>query len=221
MELLLRSDAARCLVGEYASCLELRSEVCKPLEDTSEPSILIMKLLVNNISQPAPNISHFLLHFDLENPSEQIVLKPKFPYSCLKVILDILEKLSKPKVNILLHEYGFELLYKLCSDAKTHDPMMNLLRGKEYLFFVKHLDTIGVCPLPEEHLLCISSLHQRTWLLKLLAVELYAGDVSRSTDLEACHSILEHLFGHENVENNVEHAGTPQIVTNSKVLDLR
>lgn len=59
---------------------------------------------------------------------------------------------------------------------------------------------------------------QRTWLLKLLAVELYAGDVSRSTDLEACHSILEYLFGHENVENNVAHAGTPQIVTNSKVL---
>lgn len=51
-------------------------------------------------------------------------------------------------------------------------------------------------------------------------MELCAGDVSRSTDLEACHSILEHLFGHENVENNVEHAGTPQIVTNSKVLDL-
>lgn len=100
VELLLRSDAARCLVGKYASCLELRSEVCKPLEDTSEPSILIMKLLVSNISQPAPNISHFLLHFDLENPSEQIVLKPKFPYrfSCLKssVIRSLFVPISVP-----------------------------------------------------------------------------------------------------------------------------
>lgn len=29
--------------------------------------------------------------------------------SCLKVILDILEKLSKPDVNALLHEFGFQV----------------------------------------------------------------------------------------------------------------
>ncbi|PRQ52154.1 putative nucleoporin Nup186/Nup192/Nup205 [Rosa chinensis] len=209
VELLLRSNAAISLIGKYAACLELRSEVCKSLDDASEPAILIMKLLEDNISQPAPNITHFLLHFDLESPTGQFVLQPKFPHSCLKVILEILDKLSKPKVNMSLHESGFKLLYKLCSDAKTHDSMMKLLRGKEYLFFAKHLDTIGVCPLPEEHSLCISSLHQRTWLLKLLAVELYVGDVNGSTDLEACDSILEHLFGHANVEN-----------TKSKVLEL-
>lgn len=38
---------------------------------------------------------------------------------------------------IFVWRFPFQLLYKLCSDAKTHDPMMNLLRGKEYLFFVK------------------------------------------------------------------------------------
>lgn len=29
--------------------------------------------------------------------------------SCLKVILDILEKLLKPDVNSLLHEFGFQV----------------------------------------------------------------------------------------------------------------
>ena len=30
-------------------------------------------------------------------------------YSCLKVILEILENLSKPDVNALLHEFGFQV----------------------------------------------------------------------------------------------------------------
>lgn len=29
--------------------------------------------------------------------------------SCLKVILDNLEKLSKPNINALLHEFGFQV----------------------------------------------------------------------------------------------------------------
>ncbi|XP_004305847.1 PREDICTED: uncharacterized protein LOC101295739 [Fragaria vesca subsp. vesca] len=146
------------------------------------------QLLDDNISQPAPNITHFLLHFDLESSTGQIVFEPKFPHSCLKVILETLEKLSK--LNMSLHESGFKLLYKLCSDAKTRNPMMKLLRGKEYLFFVKHL---CVCPCPEDSL-CISS-RQVASMINNLAVELYAGDVSRSTDLEACRSILEICLG--------------------------
>lgn len=33
-----------------------------------------------------------------------------FAPSCLKVILDILDKLSKPDVNALLHEFGFQVM---------------------------------------------------------------------------------------------------------------
>lgn len=39
---------------------------------------------------------------------------------------------------------------------------------------------------------CIS---QRAWILKLLAVELHAGDVSSSKHREACQTILSHLYG--------------------------
>ncbi|XP_016651919.1 PREDICTED: nuclear pore complex protein NUP205 [Prunus mume] len=237
VQLLLKSNAGSCLIEDYAACLELRSEACQIIENTSEdPGVLILQLLVDNISRPAPNITHLLLKFDLDSPIERTVLQPKFHYSCLKVILEILEKLSKPDVNVLLHEFGFKLLYELCLDPLTGGPTMDLLSSKKYQFFVKHLDTIGVAPLPKRNnnqALRISSLHQRAWLLRLLAIELHVGDVNSSTHREACLSILAHLFGQENVEtgidylashsfslqDGVEHAGT-RTVSKSKVLEL-
>ncbi|KAH0970347.1 hypothetical protein GBA52_022503 [Prunus armeniaca] len=237
VQLLLKSNAGSCLIEDYAACLELRSEACQIIENTSEdPGVLILQLLVDNISRPAPNITHLLLKFDLDSPIERTVLQPKFHYSCLKVILEILEKLSKPDVNVLLHEFGFKLLYELCLDPLTGGPTMDLLSSKKYQFFVKHLDTIGVAPLPKRNnnqALRISSLHQRAWLLRLLAIELHVGDVNSSTHREACLSILAHLFGQENVEtgidylashsfslqDGVEHSGT-RTVSKSKVLEL-
>lgn len=38
-------------------------------------------------------------------------------------------------------------------------------------------------------------LSQRAWLLKLLAVELHAGDVSNPHHRDACQTILSNLFG--------------------------
>nr|GMD42556.1 nuclear pore complex protein NUP205 isoform X1 [Ipomoea batatas]GMD45692.1 nuclear pore complex protein NUP205 isoform X1 [Ipomoea batatas]GMD47189.1 nuclear pore complex protein NUP205 isoform X1 [Ipomoea batatas] len=65
------------------------------------------------------------------------MLQPKFHYSCLKVILDQLEKLFKPDANALLHEFGFQLLYELCIDPLTCGPIMDLLSTKRYQFFIK------------------------------------------------------------------------------------
>ncbi|KAL5146992.1 Nuclear pore complex protein NUP205 [Glycine soja] len=200
VQLLLKSNASNSLIEDYAACLELRSEELQNLENNNDdPGILIMQLLIDNISRPAPNITHLLLKFDLDTPIERTVLQPKFYYSCMKVILDILEKLLKPGVNALLHEFGFQLLYELCVDPLTSGPTMDLLSNKKYLFFVKHLDTIGIAPLPKRNSnqsLRNSSLHQRAWLLKLLAVELHAGDVRSSNHREACQTILSYLFAH-------------------------
>ncbi|EPS58170.1 hypothetical protein M569_16646, partial [Genlisea aurea] len=65
-------------------------------------------LLIENISRPAPNISHLLLAFDVNDHVERTVLQPKFHYSCLKVLLDVLDRLSNPEVNALLHEFAFQ-----------------------------------------------------------------------------------------------------------------
>lgn len=236
VQLLLKYNAASSLVEDYAACLELRSEESQIIENSGDdPGVLIMQLLIDNISRPAPNITHLLLKFDLDTPIERTVLQPKFHYSCLKIILEILEKVSKPDVNALLHEFGFQLLYELCLDPLTCSPTMDLLSTKKYQFYVKHLDSIGVAPLPKRNsnqALRISSLHQRAWLLKLLAIELHAGYGSSSTHQEACHTILAHLFGQDHIEdtdrtlsapfmvqNITEHAGT-RTIGKSKVLEL-
>ncbi|KAL6006312.1 hypothetical protein ACLOJK_040359 [Asimina triloba] len=210
-QLLLKSNAANSLIEDYAACLELRSEECQVIENTKDDiGILILQLLIDNVNRPAPNVAHLLLKFGLDTPVERTVLQPKYHYSCLKVILDILEKLSKPDVNALLHEFSFQLLYELCLDPLTCGPTMDLLSVRKYQFFLMHLDTIGVAPLPKRNnnqVLRISSLHQkiklmnggrggaeRAWLLKLLALELHAGSMDAPVHREACLNILSELF---------------------------
>lgn len=47
VQLLLKSNAAGCLIEDYAACLELRSEECQFIEDSSEdPGILILQVSV-------------------------------------------------------------------------------------------------------------------------------------------------------------------------------
>lgn len=237
VQLLLKSNAAKSLVEDYAACLEVRSEECQIIENkVDDPGVLIMQLLIDNISRPAPNVTHLLLKFDIDHAVEQTVLQPKFHYSCLKVILEILDRLLKPEKNAMLHEFGFQLLYELSVDPLTCGPTMDLLSKKKYQFFVKHLDTIGIAPLPKRNSnqpLRISSLHQRAWLLKLLAVELHSGYMGGPSHREACQTILAHLFGRDVIEsgsdhvvydsvilrNGTEHAGT-QTISKNKVLEL-
>ncbi|KAJ4837663.1 hypothetical protein Tsubulata_013874 [Turnera subulata] len=236
VQLLLKSGAAGSLVEDYATCLEMRSEESQIIENRGDdPGVLIMQLLIDNIGRPAPNITHLLLKFDLDTPVERTVLQPKFHYSCLKVILETLEKLNKPDINSMLYEFGFQLLYELCLDPLTCGPTMDLLSKKKYQFFVKHLDAIGVAPLPKRNSnqpLRISSLHQRAWLLKLLAVELHCGHEGSSTHQETHQSILTHLFGRDIAEIGSDHIGPDslalqtsihtgtQTMTKSKVLEL-
>ncbi|CAK7343274.1 unnamed protein product [Dovyalis caffra] len=232
VQLLLKSNAANSLVEDYAACLEGRSEECQIIENKADDP----GLLIDNVSRPAPNVTHLLLKFDIDHAVEQTVLQPKFHYSCLKVILEILDRFLKPEKNAPLHEFGFQLLYELCVDPLTCGPTMDLLSKKKYQFFVKHLDTIGIAPLPKRNSnqpLRISSLHQRAWLLKLLAVELHAGYVGGPTHQEACQTILAHLFGRDVfasgsdrvvydsiiLRNGTEHTGT-QTISRSKVLEL-
>ncbi|CAA0815850.1 Nuclear pore complex protein NUP205 [Striga hermonthica] len=219
-QLLLKSNSANSLIEDYATCLELRSEEGQNFDDSSmDPGVLIMQLLIDNIGRPAPNITHLLLKFDVDSPVERTYLQPKFHYSCLKVILQILDELSKPEVNALLHEFGFQLVYELCVDPLTSAPTMDLLCTKKYQFFVKHLSSIGVSPLPNRN--CsqafrISSLHQRAWLLKLLTVELHSADMTDSNHRETCQSIMIELFGQRLTKDGIDCDASSFILQNEK-----
>lgn len=45
-----------------------------------------VQLLIDNISRPAPNITHLLLKFDLDSPVERTVLQPKFNFRYLSFV---------------------------------------------------------------------------------------------------------------------------------------
>ncbi|TVU02504.1 hypothetical protein EJB05_51989 [Eragrostis curvula] len=233
VQLLLKADVAKAIIEDYAACLEFRFDDSQVIDNTKDDvGVLILQLLVDNICRPAPNITHLLLRFDVNGTIERTILKPKSHYSCLKIILDNLEKVTKPDINALLHEFSFQLLYELCLDPLTCGPVMDLLSAKKYQFFSKHVGTIGVMPLPRRNSnqsLRISMLHERAWLLKILALALHQSDISSSVYREACLAILYHTFG-QCVENfrsaNLFHspdtsAGISNGPTNrNKVLDL-
>ncbi|KAG2656841.1 nuclear pore complex protein NUP205-like isoform X2 [Panicum virgatum] len=199
VQLLLEADVGKTVIEDYAACLEFRFDDFQVIEDTKDDvGVLILQLLVDNICRPAPNITHLLLRFDVTGSIEQTALKPKSHYSCLKIILDNLEKVTKPDINALLYEFSFQLLYELCLDPLTCGPVMDLLSTKKYQFFSKHVGTIGVTPLPKRNTnqsLRISMLHERAWLLKMLALALHLSDISSPVYREACVAILYHTFG--------------------------
>ncbi|KMZ59250.1 hypothetical protein ZOSMA_6G01850 [Zostera marina] len=210
VQLLLKSGTAKYLIEDYAACLESRLEESGTLENTKDDTgVLIMQLLIDNISRPEPNIAHLLLTFDMDTPVERSVLQPKYYYSCFKVILDNLDTLSKPDSNALIYEFSFQLLYELCSDPLTGGPTMELLNSKRYQFFLKHLNSVALAPLPKRstnQALRISSLHQRAWLLKLLAFELHVADMSASTHRDTCLAILSKIFFRGNESQTVLNA---------------
>ncbi|CAM8931804.1 unnamed protein product [Rhodiola kirilowii] len=117
-QLLLKSNAANSLVEDYAACLENRSEESQDAENNNDDlGVLIMQLLINSINRPAPNIVHLLLKFDIDTPVERTVLQPKFHYSCLRVILDILDKLQS---QTLMHCFMSSVFSFYMSYALTH-----------------------------------------------------------------------------------------------------
>ncbi|PKU70654.1 hypothetical protein MA16_Dca018731 [Dendrobium catenatum] len=170
--LLLKANAAKYLIEDYAACLEARFDESVVVENTKDdPGVLIMQLLIDNIRQPAPSLTHLLLKFDVNGPVEKTQLQPKYHFSCLKVILDSLEKLLRPEVNALLYEFGFQLFYELCLDPLTSGSVVDLLSIKKYQFFSKHLESVCAAPLPKRtsnQALRISTLHQALECLEII-----------------------------------------------------
>ncbi|KAI5392222.1 hypothetical protein KIW84_076852 [Lathyrus oleraceus] len=106
--------------------------------DDLKPVTHLFVLLIDNISRPAPNITHLLLKFDLDTPVERTILQPKFYYSCMKVILDILEKLLKPDVNGLLHEFSFQVTCPI-DEGTFLSADLHLLESIELKKRTKHI----------------------------------------------------------------------------------
>ncbi|MCO5606891.1 hypothetical protein L7F22_061082 [Adiantum nelumboides] len=201
VSIVLEAGVADNLIEDYAACLEARSLDANAPENFKEDSgFLILQLLISNLRRPAPNITHLLLKFDVDGLVERTVLQPKRHYSCLRILLSVLEKYSRPEVHAALHEAGLQLFYELCVDGLTSLPSIELLQSEKYKFFSKHLDRFACEPLIKRKLnqaLRTSQLHQRAWLLKLFAVQLHVSDMDVITQRANCQHLLSRLFSEQ------------------------
>ncbi|MCO5564372.1 hypothetical protein L7F22_018032 [Adiantum nelumboides] len=201
VSIVLEAGVADNLIEDYAACLEARSLDANAPENFKEDSgFLILQLLISNLRRPAPNITHLLLKFDVDGLVERTILQPKRHYSCLRTLLSVLEKYSRPEVHAALHEAGLQLFYELCVDSLTSLPTIELLQSEKYKFFSKHLDRFACEPLIKRKVnqaLRTSQLHQRAWLLKLFAVQLHVSDMDVITQRANCQHLLFRLFSEQ------------------------
>ncbi|KAG0583450.1 hypothetical protein KC19_3G136800 [Ceratodon purpureus] len=138
VSVLQEAEAVLNLTEGYAACLEARFLEAHPPDNPDEDiGYLILRLLLVNLCEPSPNLTHLLLGFDINQLVERTTLQPNRDFSCLTVILHALDKLARPEVNTGLHELGFKLLYELCVDSVTCGPMVDLLRNGKYDFLPK------------------------------------------------------------------------------------
>lgn len=138
----------------------------------------IIKLLEECLSHSAPNVSHYLLGFDITKDIRATLLQQPgvldFPSNCTKSLISILdENIQQLKAGIeipfnqqRLYQNAYRLLYALCSNYKTSEVILRFLREcKEFL--LRHISV-----LPFHHYDNPFVLNQMTGLLKCVAIEL-------------------------------------------------
>lgn len=138
----------------------------------------IIKLLEECLPHSAPNVSHYLLGFDITKDIRQTLLQQPgvldFPSNCTKSLITILDEgIQQLKAGIeipfnqqRLFQNGYRLLYTLCSNQKTSEVILRFLREcKEFL--LRHISM-----LPFHHYENPFVLNQMTGLLKCVAIEL-------------------------------------------------
>ncbi|KAG0575941.1 hypothetical protein KC19_5G042200 [Ceratodon purpureus] len=110
VSIILEAGAASNLLEDYAACRETRAEDSQATEYQDEDTgSLNLRLLLASLDQPAPNVTHLLGKFDVNQLAERTMLQPKRHFSCLRLTLDMFDTLARPEVNAGLHELGFQV----------------------------------------------------------------------------------------------------------------
>ncbi|XP_067951509.1 nuclear pore complex protein Nup205-like [Watersipora subatra] len=137
-----------------------------------ETASATLRLLQDTLSQPSPNIVHFLLGFNVNKPLSQTDLQApggSGPYrTCLHAAVSLVDSdLAPPPVV----ELAYQLIYMLCSNAATSAPVMRYLRTAQD-FFYKTLCKVPFAVNAEAQDEASHILKQQTWFMKSLAIEL-------------------------------------------------
>lgn len=138
----------------------------------------IIKLLEECLPHSAPNVSHYLLGFDITKDIRQTLLQQPgvldFPSNCTKSLITILDEgilqlksgMDIPFNQQRLLQNGYRLLYTMCSNHKTSEVILRFLREcKEFL--LRHISMLPFHQYDNPFVL-----NQMTGLLKCVAIEL-------------------------------------------------
>ncbi|CAI5945456.1 unnamed protein product, partial [Closterium sp. NIES-64] len=197
--------------------------------EETDCATLILQLLLASLGRQRPTLAHMLLGFDVDRPLAASLLQPNRRFSALRILLDLVlstgadadsdqsDATAPPRVSLRLarlREMSVRVLYHLAADPATSAPTAVLLQAKPLSFFAPLLSSALSAPLPRRssspgHR--VAALHERAWLLKLLALALHttppaphahkhhhshhaAHSATAGRQLEICRQILSALF---------------------------
>lgn len=199
VNIFLASDAKHEVRFGFVQCLDNEVEE-ENLELSTKTKIQIFKLIKQCLAYNAPNLSHFLLGFDLKKDISKTEFQYSgvldFPRTCLHSILSLVETdvLKDESAKSPLLESAYEILYLLASDSKAYRPVLRFLRLNKK-FFTTHLNLVhgrikeGLHPM-----------NQLAWLLKTLAVELKV--CSQSKQISYLKELTQFLVSLPQIETN-------------------
>lgn len=169
----------------FVECMENNVNLMESAVEENENDIelstkdSILTLLQECLPQPAPNIAHYLLGFDINKDVRSTRFQHpgvmNFPTTCMKSLITMLDhsldymKNDNYPNNIAYEKLignGYFLLYSLCLNSRTSEPVLRFLRScNDFLY--RHIKA-----LPFKNFENPRILNQMTGLLKCVAIEL-------------------------------------------------
>lgn len=162
-------------------------------------STLIMQLVLSCVAQPAPNLAHLLLGFEVVRTEvHQSHLQPHRTFTCLRVMLDRL-RLGTMGVGSPMEEEFREqalwILHELAAETATAVPTLSMMRDGAHLqVLLLQLQRSAVTALPAEGAARVAALGACGWALQLATLVLFTADLDVPSDRQAAVQLLETLL---------------------------
>ncbi|KAL4083012.1 hypothetical protein QTP88_028342 [Uroleucon formosanum] len=170
----------------FVECLE-EDESTEFLEESNDMSSVkkskesILKLLLQCSNFSSPNLTYYLLGFNLDNVQKTCFENAGVggnPRNCLHSIIDILDESLKSRKNgpVCKHhskllELCYQLIYVLVSSNQTSKPVLVYLKSRND-FILHHASTLPFYTDSSSKKVNRSELIQMNWLLRIIAVEI-------------------------------------------------
>jgi hypothetical protein len=193
------APVAQRLQDGFAACLHdavaaAPADAGEGEADEADPrAALALALLLAGLEAPSPNLTQLLCGFDVEGgASPMALLDPRALHTPLRVALEVLAAPRLARRRPRLFEQCLELVYELAAAPDTGPATLDLLRAY-HATLLPLLDTVACAPLGEGPARA-ASLHQRAWLLHLLALELHRADPAVPRQRDSAATVLDALF---------------------------